>query len=94
MVQDSRSASYPGAAIASSYDFGSIDFFPLCSVVRAACGLVPQCQCALCTGPDTCRACSKGGRCWPLFATVHSGWRGPFVHMARVTVTCCCIDSV
>ena len=27
MVQDSRSASYPGAAIASSYDFGSIDFF-------------------------------------------------------------------
>jgi hypothetical protein len=26
MVQDSRSASYPGAAIASSYDFGSIDF--------------------------------------------------------------------
>ncbi len=30
MVQDSRSASYPGAAIASSYDFGSIDFFLLC----------------------------------------------------------------
>ena len=29
MVQDSRSASYPGAAIASSYDFGSIDFFSL-----------------------------------------------------------------
>ncbi len=28
MVQDSRPASYPGAAIASSYDFGSIDFFP------------------------------------------------------------------
>ena len=27
MVHDSRSASYPGAAIASSYDFGSIDFF-------------------------------------------------------------------
>ena len=27
MVQDSRSASYPGAAIASSYDFGSIDFY-------------------------------------------------------------------
>ncbi len=27
MVQDSRSASYPGAAIASSYDFGSINFF-------------------------------------------------------------------
>ena len=26
MVQDSRSASYPRAAIASSYDFGSIDF--------------------------------------------------------------------
>ena len=26
MVQASRSASYPGAAIASSYDFGSIDF--------------------------------------------------------------------
>jgi hypothetical protein len=29
MVQDSRSASYPGAAIASSYDFGSIDFFSM-----------------------------------------------------------------
>jgi hypothetical protein len=28
MMPDSRSASYPGAAIASSYDFGSIDFFP------------------------------------------------------------------
>ena len=24
---DSRSASYPGTAVASSYDFGSIDFF-------------------------------------------------------------------
>ncbi len=36
MVQDSRSASYPGAAIASSYDFGSIDFF----------------FCLLCTGTD------------------------------------------
>ena len=31
MVQDSRSASYPGAAIASSYDFGSIDFFSRCT---------------------------------------------------------------
>jgi hypothetical protein len=30
MVQDSRSASYPGAAIASSYDFGSIDFLQAC----------------------------------------------------------------
>ena len=29
MVQDSRSASYPGAAIASSYDFGSIDSMSL-----------------------------------------------------------------
>jgi hypothetical protein len=43
----------------------------MCSVVRAAC------ECAQCTRPDTCRACSKGRRCWPLFATVHSGWCGP-----------------
>ncbi len=28
MVQDSRPASYPGSAIASSYDFGSTDFSP------------------------------------------------------------------
>jgi hypothetical protein len=32
MVQDSRSASYPGAAIASSCDFGSI-YSPDCTVV-------------------------------------------------------------
>jgi len=30
-----------------------------------------------CTGPHTRRVCSKGGRCWQLFATAHSGWCGP-----------------
>jgi hypothetical protein len=36
MVQDSRSASYPGAAIASSYDFGSIDFFRHCDITTCS----------------------------------------------------------
>jgi len=52
MVQDSRSASYTGAAIASSYDFGSIDFdftsdphaiSSSCSLPRAGhCGTVSE----------------------------------------------------
>jgi hypothetical protein len=50
MVQDSRSASYPGAAIASSYDFGCIDFFSMACMLLSGVP-IPGCGSPLPLGP-------------------------------------------
>ena len=90
MVQDSRSASYPGAAIASSYDFGSIDFF---SIVLSGEGCVRTRATVPVRSMYRARYVPRVLEGRALLAVVcHGALR--VAHMARVTVTCCCIDSV